>query len=94
MTMPHLAYPLVLILLVLVPLPWLFQRFRPRLDWPTLAWFSRGRFVGVRWLAFLPVLLRSTAVAALVVALARPQSVGGRTWIAAAWGVDRCGAGP
>jgi Ca-activated chloride channel family protein len=78
----RLAEPGWLLLLILVPLPWWLQRARPRIAWPTLDGFRRGAATGLRRLAFVPVLLRGLAIAALVVALARPQSVGGTTWIA------------
>jgi Ca-activated chloride channel homolog len=78
----RLAEPGWLILLILVPLPWWFQRLRPGLAWPTLDGFPRKGPEGLRRLGFVPVLLRVAAIAAMVVALARPQSVGGRTWIA------------
>ena len=79
----RLAEPGWLIFLLLVPLPWWFQRTRPRIAWPTLDGFARKGRGGLRRLAWVPVLLRAVAIGALAVALARPQSVGGRTWIAA-----------
>jgi Ca-activated chloride channel family protein len=79
----RLAEPGWLILLLLVPLPWWFQRLRPRIVWPTLDGFGRKGPKGLRRLALLPLLLRAIAIAALAVALARPQSVGGRTVLAA-----------
>jgi Ca-activated chloride channel family protein len=79
----HLAEPGWLILLVLVPLPWWFQRLRPRIAWPSFDGFPPKGPAGLRRLAFVPLLLRAIAIAALVVALARPQSVGGRTILAA-----------
>jgi Ca-activated chloride channel family protein len=76
----RLAEPLWLLLLPLVPLLlWAGSRRRPRLAWPTLAPFDgapRGR---ARLAAVLPPVLRFVALAALVLALARPQTVGGRT---------------
>jgi Ca-activated chloride channel family protein len=79
----RLAEPGWLILLFLVPLPWWFQRVRPRIAWPSLVGFEGKGPNGLRRLAGLPVLLRTLVVAALAVALARPQSVGGQTLIAA-----------
>ena len=78
----RLAEPYWLVLLALAPAPWLLSRGRPRVAWPTLDGFGRG---GRRWSAFwawLPYLLRGAALACLAVALARPQTVGGRTRIA------------
>jgi Ca-activated chloride channel family protein len=77
----RLAEPGWLLLLILVPLPWWFQRARPRISWPSLEGFSPRRVAGLRLLAPLPILLRSVALASMAVALARPQSVGGRTTI-------------
>jgi Ca-activated chloride channel family protein len=76
----RLAEPLWLLLLPLIPLlMWAGSRRRPRLAWPTLAPFEgapRGR-AGLA--GIVPPLLRFLALSALVVALARPQTVGGRT---------------
>jgi Ca-activated chloride channel family protein len=78
----RLAEPFWLILLVVVPLPWLFDRSRPRISWPTLEGFGpRGRRVAALRAA-IPGVLRGLALACLVVALARPQTVAGRTRIA------------
>jgi Ca-activated chloride channel family protein len=79
----HLAEPGWLILLVLVPLPWWFQRLRPRIAWTSFDGFPPRGPAGLRRFAFLPLLLRACAIAALAVAVARPQSVGGRTILAA-----------
>jgi Ca-activated chloride channel family protein len=79
----RLAEPGWLILLLLVPLPWWFQRLRPRIAWPSLDGFRTKGPAGLRWFAFLPLLLRGVAIGALAVALARPQSVGGRMILAA-----------
>ncbi|MFO0909948.1 MAG: VWA domain-containing protein [Isosphaeraceae bacterium] len=74
-----------LLLLALVPLPWLVERRRPRLAWPTLdgfpdvgpsAWLARG-------IAAIVPTLRTLMIVALVAALARPQTVAGRSRIAA-----------
>ncbi|MGE3818628.1 MAG: BatA domain-containing protein, partial [Isosphaeraceae bacterium] len=80
----RLASPHWLILLVLAPLPWLVAHYRPRLRWPSLDGFpSRG---WRRWAAqvgsLLPGGLQGLAIACLVVALARPTSVAGRSRIA------------
>jgi Ca-activated chloride channel family protein len=73
------AHPLLLVLLVLVPLPIVLERARPRVLWPSLAGFPAGpaRRSGRLLLRFLPALLRGLALGALAVALARPQTVGG-----------------
>ncbi|WP_165231182.1 vWA domain-containing protein [Aquisphaera insulae] len=81
------AHPGWLWLVVLVPIPLLLERARPRIAWPTLDGFrdaphpaqggrprvSSGR-LGLR---FLPPLLRGLAIASIGLALARPQTVGG-----------------
>ncbi len=77
-----MAEPGWLLLLALVPLLWLWERSRPRLGWPTLAGFPRGRRAGLAWLSPLPKVLRSLAFCLMVVAMARPQVVGGRTRVA------------
>ena len=78
------AHPGWLWLLVLVPLPWLLERARPRILWPSFAELPPGqrRRSGRLLLRFLPALLRGLAIGALAVALARPQTVGGVTRIA------------
>ena len=76
------AYPGWLILLVLVPLPWLLSRARPRLAWPTLAGFGRQGTWWARFKGSLPILARCSAIACMVAAMARPQTVGGRLRIA------------
>jgi Ca-activated chloride channel family protein len=76
------AEPGWLILLAAVPMPWLLARSRPRVAWPSLDGFGGA---GRRWAvirAALPSVLRGLAIACLAVALARPQTVGGRTRIA------------
>lgn len=78
----RLAEPGWLILLPLVIAPWLLDRTRPRLAWPSLSGFRlapRGR--APLWRAA-PLLLRSLALAGLIAALARPQSVGGAERVA------------
>jgi len=77
------AEPAWLSLLILAPLPWLWERSRPRLAWPTLAPFAgAGRGWAAR-LAWLPTLHLSLTIAGMAVALARPQTVGGRVRVAA-----------
>ena len=68
----RLAEPGWLSLLALVPLLWLWERSGPRLGWPTLAGFRRGRRAGLAWLSPLPGVLRSLALGFMVVAMARP----------------------
>lgn len=79
------ADPGWLVLLVLAALPWFWERRRERIAWPSLSGFRKP---GAGWsprilLRWLPTLARSLAIAALVIGLARPQSVGGVVRIAA-----------
>jgi len=76
------ANPGWLYLLVLLPLPWLFDRLRPRIVWPSFGAFPPRRRAGWVWLSALPALLRGIALGCLAIALARPQTVGGVTRIA------------
>ncbi|SIN89183.1 Ca-activated chloride channel family protein [Singulisphaera sp. GP187] len=78
----RLAEPGWLVLLVLAPLPWLLVRSRPRITWPTLGGFPRGGRIATAAMGGIPILLRAMAIVCMVVALARPQTVGGRTRIA------------
>lgn len=76
------AEPGWLLLLTLVPLPWLLARARPRMAWPSLDGFTRrGSFLASAG-AMLPSVLRGLAVGCMALALARPQTVGGRTRVA------------
>ena len=78
----RLAEPGWLFLLILVVVPWYWERLRPRLRWPTLERFTR---IPSTWAVrgrFLPALLKGLALAGMAVALARPQTVAGRTLIA------------
>jgi Ca-activated chloride channel family protein len=79
----RLAEPGWLVLLALVLWPWLAGWSRPRIFWPTLRGFRSRWWVGLAWLRILPTLLRSLAIACLAVAMARPQTIGGQTRIAA-----------
>jgi Ca-activated chloride channel family protein len=79
----HFAQPGWLWLMILVPLPWLMDRARPRITWPSLDGFPPMRRISWLWLRQLPTLLCALAIGALAVALARPQTVGGWTRIAA-----------
>jgi Ca-activated chloride channel family protein len=76
------ANPGWLYLLILMPLPWIFARLRPRIAWPSLGTFPPRRRIGWVWLHALPAVLRGLALGSLAVALARPQKVGGTTQIA------------
>jgi Ca-activated chloride channel homolog len=78
----RLAEPIWLSLLVLVPLPWLLSRLRPRASWPTLGGFGKTTRRFARSMGFVPLLVRAAAIACLAVAIARPQTVAGRTRIA------------
>ncbi|MEW4566356.1 VWA domain-containing protein [Tautonia sp. JC769] len=80
----RLADPWCLILLVFAAMPWVAERFRPRLVWSSLrivpprSW----RPGGSGWPRQAGLSLQALAIACLVVALARPQTVAGRTVIA------------
>ncbi len=76
------ANPAWLWLMILMPLPWLLERSRPKISWPGFEGFPKRRRFGWIWLGRLPSLLRGLAIAGLAVALARPQTVGGVTRIA------------
>ncbi|MFO0953495.1 MAG: VWA domain-containing protein [Isosphaeraceae bacterium] len=78
----RLAEPWWLLLLLLAPLPAVFDRFRPRIAWPTLGGFPKRHGSLTRVRAAAPGVLRGLAVGCLAVALARPQEVAGRTRIA------------
>jgi Ca-activated chloride channel family protein len=75
-------HPLWLWLAVLVPVPWIVDRLRPRMAWPSFDTFSTSRRLGWNWFRALPPLFRGLAIGALAVALARPQTVGGVTRVA------------
>lgn len=76
----ELAEPAWLGLVLLVFLPWYWGLRRSRLAWPTLRGFGRRGF----WarLAWLPIVARMLALVCLAVAMARPQTVGGRSRVA------------
>ena len=78
----RLAEPYWLLLILLVPMDWLRGRRRPRLAWPSLAAFERGPRGGAWWLRPVPPLLQGLAIAAMALAMARPQTVGGTTRVA------------
>lgn len=79
----RLAEPYWLLLLVLLPIPWLADRARPRIRWPSLGLFPpRGWKVGGPvWTRHLSLAARTAAIACVVLAMARPQTVAGRTRI-------------
>ncbi|HEU5115039.1 MAG TPA: VWA domain-containing protein, partial [Isosphaeraceae bacterium] len=78
----HLADPGWLWLLVVVPLPFWREARGNRLRWPTLEGFQQGpRGLG-GWMRFVPSTLQALALACLIVALARPRTVAGQTYIA------------
>jgi Ca-activated chloride channel homolog len=77
------AHPGWLWLLVLVPLPGMLERARPKIAWPSFESFRPRHRVGWYWLRGLPALLRGLAIGSLAIALAQPQTVGGTTRIAA-----------
>ena len=73
----RLADPAWLAFLVLAAAPWVAHRRRARVAWPTLGGFpAAGRSRWARWVGLVPVAARSLAIAAMVVALARPQAEG------------------
>ena len=76
------AQPGWLWLMILMPLPWLLERSGRRIAWPSLEGFPADRRVSWARLRRLPAMLCGLAIAALAVALARPQTVGGVTRIA------------
>jgi Ca-activated chloride channel family protein len=78
----HFAHPGLLWLLVLMPLPLLLERARPRMAWPSFDGLPPRYRIGWVWLRALPAVLRGLAIGSLAVALARPQTVGGTTRIA------------
>ena len=75
----HFAQPGWLWLLVLMPLPWLLERARPRIALARASMGFRARHrIGWIWLARpCRAVLRGLAIGCLAVALARPQTVGG-----------------
>jgi Ca-activated chloride channel family protein len=79
----HFAQPGWLWVLLLMPLPVLMERARPRIAWPSFDGFPPRFRIGWAWLRPLPAILRGLAIGSLAVALARPQTVGGTTRIAA-----------
>ena len=76
------AQPGWLWLLILIPLPLILERTRPRIAWPSFEAFPPRHRLGWYWCCALPAILRGLAIGSLAVALARPQTVGGVTKIA------------
>jgi Ca-activated chloride channel family protein len=78
----RLGEPAWLGLLLLAVLPWAWGRRRSRVAWPSLEGFGSGR----GWLAAVcrafPWVLKGAALACLALAMARPQSPGGRVRVA------------
>lgn len=79
----NLGAPPWLLLILLAPLPALWQRARPRLPWPTLHGFAKGPRGFAGRTRHVPALLRGLAIACLAVALARPRTIGETTRVAA-----------
>jgi Ca-activated chloride channel family protein len=78
----RLGEPTWLILVLLAVLPWAWGRRRRRVVWPSLDGFTA---VGGRRPAFFrafPWVLKGASLACLAVAMARPQSPGGRVRVA------------
>jgi len=76
------ADPSWLLFLVFAGVPWYWSRRRPRVTWPTLDGFVRGR--SGTWttrLAWLHPWVRGGAIACIVMGLARPQTAGEQIWI-------------
>ena len=73
------AHPGWLFLLILVPVPLMFERARPRILWPSFAELPPGqrRRSGRLLLRFLPAILRGLALGALAVALGGPRRSAG-----------------
>jgi Ca-activated chloride channel family protein len=77
------AEPAWLFLLLFASLPFLRERARPRLRWPSLVGFREAPRAWAGIGRHLRPLLRGGALASIAVALARPQTVGGQIHIAA-----------
>lgn len=75
------AHPGALVLLVLAVLPWLWARRRPRAGWASAVQFGPLPRTLKERLSGLPTLARTAGIACLVVALAGPRVVGGKTRI-------------
>jgi Ca-activated chloride channel family protein len=82
MSITHFAHPGWLWLLLLMPLPAILERARPKITWPSFESFPPRHRIGWYWLRALPALARGLAIGSLAIALAQPQTVGGVTRIA------------
>ena len=78
----RLAEPAWLALMLLALLPWAWGRRRLRVAWPTLEGFGPRRSRRAGFLRAFPWALKGAAIACLAVAMARPQSPGGRVRVA------------
>ncbi len=78
----RLAEPWWLVLLVLAVVPRLLAQGRPRVAWSTLQGLGMVQSKSARLKSSLPFLLKGLALACVAVALARPQTIAGRTRIA------------
>ena len=78
----RLGEPAWLGLILLAFLPWAWERRRLRIAWPTLDGFGPGRSHRAGFLRAFPWMLQGAAIACLAVAMARPQSAGGRVRVA------------
>jgi Ca-activated chloride channel family protein len=80
--MMRLGEPAWLGLILLAFLPWAWGRRRFRIAWPTLEGFGPGRSLRAGFFRAFPWALKGAAIACLAVAMARPQSPGGRVRVA------------
>ena len=78
----RLADPIGLAVIVLAVLPWILNWRKPRIAWPSLDGFRNAPRAFAGRIRHLPNVLKSLAIIALAVALARPQSIGGYQRIA------------
>ena len=78
----RLAEPAWLFLLLLAFLPWAWGRRGPRISWPALEGFGKGGSVLAGLWRSWPWVVEGAAIACLAVAMARPQSPGGRIRVA------------
>jgi Ca-activated chloride channel family protein len=80
----RLAEPYWLLLLLLLPIPWVAERARPRIRWPSFGLFPPRKWKagGSGWRRHVSTAIRAAAVGCVVLAMARPQTVAGRTRVA------------
>ena len=74
--------PYRLFFLIFALLPWWTRRRGGRVGWPSLSGFPVRPSLGAKLRSVLPDLLKGFAIACVVMAAARPQTVGGTTRIA------------